>query len=175
MKPVSEKTAVQALETIRKDLRQKVSSYETRAKDCGTCEVQGFCCTDSHFVNVHISRLEAMAMLSALEEVSTELADRVRERNSAQVRKLRAVPANDTFSARYSCPLFEPGIGCLVHETAKPLPCIHHACYENAGDLPPDELLEHAEQKVSRINARLFGNAWNWQPIPVWLESLGTE
>ena len=39
----------------------------------------------------------------------------------------------------------------LVHAEAKPLPCIHHACYENEKDLPPDELLAEHEGLVNRI------------------------
>ena len=63
-------------------------------------------------------------------------------------------------------------MGCVVHKRGKPAPCINHACYESESDLPPDRLLEEAEKEVSRLNDRVYGNAWNWLPIPVWLEKV---
>ena len=42
-------------------------NFEFKAKDCGACETKGACCLDAHFVNVHITRLEAEAVLQALE------------------------------------------------------------------------------------------------------------
>ena len=37
-------------------------NFEFAAEDCGTCPTFGACCTDRHFVNVHITRLEAVAI-----------------------------------------------------------------------------------------------------------------
>jgi len=170
MKPLPEKKALEGLDEIRKGLRDRVSAFESRAKDCGTCETKGECCTDRHFVNVHVTRLEARSIFSALDGLSSELRKAVSERNRLEVEKFKDSPEGSGFFRTYSCPLFEPSIGCLVHHTAKPLPCIHHACYENETDLPPDELLETAETDVSRLNTRTYGNAWNWQPIPLWLD-----
>ncbi|MBA2734562.1 MAG: hypothetical protein H0U54_17005, partial [Acidobacteria bacterium] len=41
-------------------------NYEHAAEDCGTCPTRGVCCTDAHFVNVHITRLEAVAIRETL-------------------------------------------------------------------------------------------------------------
>ena len=169
MKPLPEKKALETLDEIRKDLRSRVSAFESRAKDCGTCETKGECCTDGHFVNVHVTMLEARSILLALDHLPPDLRQAVIERNRPEAEKMMDATESVEFSTTYSCPLFEPAVGCLVHYTAKPLPCIHHACYDDPKDLPPDELLENAENEVSRLNSRVYGNAWNWQPIPLWL------
>ncbi|MBA2734572.1 MAG: hypothetical protein H0U54_17055, partial [Acidobacteria bacterium] len=41
-------------------------NYEQAAENCGTCPTRGVCCTDAHFVNVHITRLEAVAIRETL-------------------------------------------------------------------------------------------------------------
>src|ERR671939_715752 len=41
-------------------------NYEHRAEDCRVCTTRGVCCTDAHFVNVHITRLEAVAIRETL-------------------------------------------------------------------------------------------------------------
>ena len=164
MKTRSEKRGIEALSEIREEFREKISrDYEFRAKDCESCEVQGSCCTDAHFVNVKISRLDAAAIRRALTDLPEELLERVVARNRSVLEGLDS-------SESYACPLFEPGFGCLVHETAKPLPCINHACYERKEDLPPDELLTKAEEKINRLNTAVYSRDWNWKPIPEWID-----
>ena len=73
----------------------------------------------------------------------------------------------DTFAQTYACPLFEKGIGCLVHQTAKPVPCIMHACYESPADLPPDEMQTRAESQIESLNARVYGRSMPLLPLPL--------
>jgi hypothetical protein len=148
--------------------------YEPAAQDCGTCPTAGVCCTDAHFVNVHISRLEAVAMRDALTNAPLSEAERraVYDRAAATAGRLVLGDDGDTFSRTYSCPLFQPGTGCLVHHEAKPAPCIHHACYENADDLPPEFLLGRAELAIEALNQTVYGEECDWRPIPVWLAAV---
>ena len=146
--------------------------YEHAAADCRTCPTAGVCCTDAHFVNVHITRLEAVAMRETLRRTPrlTDLERRAvyrRAREAVARYDLRA--AGDTFKQTYSCPLFEPAVGCLVHARAKPAPCIQHACYENWEDLPPASLQARAEHRVEQLNREVYGAAWAWLPTPLWL------
>ncbi|NNE65053.1 MAG: hypothetical protein HKN33_00685 [Pyrinomonadaceae bacterium] len=171
MKTLSEKKGIKSLGKLREKFRESIENgYETAAKDCLTCEVQGSCCTDAHFVNVHISRLEAAAMLDAFNDLPADLRGRISDRVDRSVEEL-----GSSFSDTYACPLFEKGIGCLVHKTAKPLPCINHACYGNESDLPPSELLESTESEISSLNNRVYRNDWNWLPIPLWLKRIARE
>ena len=62
MKTISQTSALLHLTEIREDLREGVTGYEHRAKSCITCDTPGACCLDEHFVNVRISRLEAVAI-----------------------------------------------------------------------------------------------------------------
>ncbi|MDH3528129.1 MAG: hypothetical protein OEQ28_01065 [Acidobacteriota bacterium] len=165
MKTWSEKRGLAALEKLRKNFSRRIrAAYEFRAKDCLTCDVQGSCCTDAHFVNVHISKLAAVAIRDALAALDPTVRERVIRRNKHAVESLQS-----DFASTYSCPLFEKGVGCLVHQTAKPLPCINHACYENASDLPPSAILKSFEMKIGRLNDSVYRKNWNWLPIPVWL------
>lgn len=147
--------------------------FEHRAKSCLTCDVRGVCCTDAHFVNVHITRLEAVAISEALKKLNPRKRAEIYRRNAETVRKYDlAAYTEDSFGQKFACPLFEKKEGCLVHRAGKPLPCIQHACYEKEEDLPPDELMHERERSVERLNRRAFGSAWNWLPLPVWLEKL---
>ena len=170
MKTLTLKNAIRRLRSIREDFRRLIENgYETNAKECETCEAQGSCCTDGHFVNVRVTRLEA----AAIEEALTELPRATAVKVIGKARKIpsriseRQAERQDAYF--YSCPLFEPGIGCLVHKTSKPLPCINHACYEKKEDLPPSALLEDAEAKVSLLNQRVYRNSWSVLPIPSWI------
>ena len=164
MKTLSEKRGIALLSMLRNKFRARIAhGYEFRAKDCESCEVQGSCCTDAHFVNVRISRLDAAAINKTLKDLPVGLREKVSARN-------REVMAQSGNSERYACPLFEPGVGCLVHETAKPLPCINHACYERKEDLPPDEILNAAEERINRLNTAVYRKEWNWKPIPEWIK-----
>ena len=159
MRPFSERKALLKLDEIRDEFRHEIRrDYEHRAKSCLTCETPGACCLDAHFVNVRISRLEAAAIRNELEKLSEGLQTRVESR----IAELQDQPIAET----YYCPLFEKGIGCLVHETAKPLPCIAHACYERKEDLPPDELLAEREVEIEKLNRRVYGRT-TLLPIPL--------
>ena len=147
-------------------------NYEGAAEDCATCPTRGACCTDAHFVNVHITRLEAVAIRETLRRTPrlTETARRAvyrRAREAVERFNLRA--GGDTFRQTFSCPLYEPSIGCLVHARAKPAPCIQHACYENWEDLPPTSLQARTEHRVEQLNTEIYGAAWAWLPLPLWL------
>ncbi|MEZ5422510.1 MAG: hypothetical protein R2682_05375 [Pyrinomonadaceae bacterium] len=174
MKLLSEKKALEDLAAIRARFAARIKNgYEHAAKDCLSCETKGACCLDAHFVNVRVSRLEAAAMRNAIGELPPDLRKRVAERTAAAIERYGLRSAEDADAATYACPLFEPGIGCLVHSTAKPLPCISHACYERQEDLPPDEILDSAELAVANLNRRVYGKATAQLSIPLALESVG--
>ncbi len=168
MKKLSEKTALTKLLSQKIAFAERIKTgYEQKAKDCLTCETQGECCLDAHFVNVHITRLEAAAIRRVLGRFSDERQAEIYERIDETIAKYDLSVSGDTFAKTYACPLFEKGIGCLVHEEGKPLPCIQHACYENKEDLPPDHLQTEQERLVTDLNRRTYGVAATWLPLPV--------
>ena len=172
MKLVSEKKALERLAEIKTDLKAKVSSYESRAKSCLTCNTPGACCVDEHFVNVHISRLEAAAIRKSLERLTTRKRDEIYERIDTVVTKYELDGVGDTYARTFACPLFEKGSGCLVHNDGKPVPCIVHACYERKDDLPPDELQVRAEQRINDLNKLTYGRSLPLLPLPVALNKI---
>lgn len=153
-------------------------NYEHAAEDCSTCPTRGVCCTDEHFVNVHITRLEAVAIRETLER-TPRLNDAGRRavytRARAAVERFDLRAAGDTFRQTFACPLYEPSAGCLVHARAKPAPCIQHACYENWEDLPPTSLQARTEHRIEQLNRELYGSAWAWLPLPLWLSLIDPE
>lgn len=168
MKLISQQKALERLAVIRSDLRSKISDvYELKAKSCLTCETKGACCLDEHFVNVHISRLEAVAIKDAIAGFDAEKQKEIYERIETAIERYGLTPTGDTFTQTYACPLFEKETGCLVHKTSKPLPCITHACYESQSDLPPDELLDTAELAIHQLNVQTYGKAESLLPIPL--------
>lgn len=179
-----EEEALARLQRLKASYQTVIKSgYEHRAADCRSCPTAGVCCTDSHFVNVHITRLEAIAIRETLRRTPrlTEGERRAVYRRARDVVERYGLHAGgDTFAQTYSCPLFEPQRGCLVHARAKPAPCIQHACYENWEDLPPASLQSRTEHRVERLNTEVYGRAWDWLPTPLWLtlvdpESSGSE
>src|SRR5260221_6504627 len=148
MKLVSEKHGIEKLAEIRESFRTRIArDFEHKAASCETCKTPGACCLDAHFVNVRISKLEAVA----IRQVLSRLPITVRERVYGRIESVaQGLSEDDT----YACPLYEKGIGCLVHAEAKPVPCIQHACYEHNEDLPPDEMLDEAEVRIDRLNRR---------------------
>ena len=150
-------------------------NFEFVAQDCTTCPTFGACCTDAHFVNVHITRLEAAAIRVSIADnpnLSVEEKQSVFKRVKETIEKYDLKDSGDTFAQTFACPLFVPKIGCLVHQGgAKPAPCIQHACYENKEDLPPDCLQDSVENKIQKLNRAVYGEDWRWMPIPVWLAS----
>lgn len=160
------------LRRVKDSFRRFVQdNFEFAAQDCQTCPTFGACCTDAHFVNVHITRLEAVAIHQVLtEKLTAAELQKVQDRVAAAIEKYDLKWDSDTFAQTFACPLFEPKIGCLVHSEAKPAPCIQHACYENPQDLPPDCLLENVENKIEKLNREIYGDDWGWLPLPVALQ-----
>jgi hypothetical protein len=168
MKLLSRTKALEKLSSLKNDFRAHVSErYEHRAKSCLTCETKGACCLDAHFVNVHISRLEAEAIKDALEKLPADRRAQVYQRVDAAIENYSLTREGDTFAQTYACPLFEPELGCLVHNDGKPLPCIAHACYEKKEDLPPDTLLAEQEGLVEKLDLQVYGRPEPWLPIPL--------
>jgi hypothetical protein len=145
-------------------------NFEFKAKSCITCDTKGVCCTDAHFVNVHITRLEAVAIIKTLENLKK--LDEVLPRVSDTISTYGLNENGDTFEQTFACPLFEKNVGCLVHADAKPIPCITHACYDRKEDLPPQFLQDRITQKVEELNEEVYGEKTKWLPLPLWLEKL---
>jgi hypothetical protein len=146
--------------------------FEHRARDCRQCPTPGICCTDAHFVNVHITRLEAVAIRETIARTPRlDEAERsaVYERARETVARYRLSAAGDTFAQTFACPLFVAGRGCLVHQRAKPAPCVQHACYDDWADVPPLDQQWHEERRIEQLNTEAYGAAWAWLPLPLWL------
>lgn len=168
MKLLSEKQALVKLSYLRENFAQSIrDGYEHKAASCLTCTTPGACCLDAHFVNVHISRLEAAAIRNRIESLPVELRAEVFERTDRVIAEYGLSGEGDTFAQKFACPLYEKGVGCLVHEVGKPAACTVHACYENPADLPPDELQIEQERKIDDLNARTYGRRDQWLPIPL--------
>lgn len=166
MRWLSETKAIGILASIRVRFKGRLEHYEANAKNCAECRTPGACCLDEHFVNVRISRLEAAAIANSISGLSPVLRDKVIARTQLAATKfdLESDPAATKF---FACPLYERGHGCLVHKSAKPLPCIAHACYERREDLPPERLLAEAEEEVNALNRRVYGPHYAIEPIPL--------
>lgn len=166
---MEEREGLAELRRVKDAFRQFIKdNFEFAAKDCGACEAFGSCCTDAHFVNVHITRLEAAAIHEALDrKLSADEKQKVLARVRETIEKYDLKTAGDTFAQTFACPLFEPNLGCLVHAEAKPAPCIQHACYEKPEDLPPACLQENAERKIEKLNQEVYGDDWRWLPLPL--------
>jgi hypothetical protein len=168
MKPISESKAISSANRLKEEFAHHIrENYEYRAKSCAACETPGVCCTDAHFVNVRISRLEASAIRSVIERLPGDRANEVYRRVEEAIENYGLSIKDETFDQTFACPLFEKGIGCLVHNEGKPLPCIQHACYEREEDLPPDSLLDEYELKIERLNQRVYGTSQPLLPLPV--------
>ncbi len=168
MPTILEQESLTELRRVKDSYRKFISeNFETAAQDCAACPTFGACCTDAHFVNVHITPLEAVAIRETLQrKLNAEELKKIDERLAETIKKYALDKTGDTFKQTYACPLFEPKIGCLVHDEAKPAPCIQHACYERQEDLPPQCLQDNAERKIERLNQELYGEDWRWLPIP---------
>ena len=170
MKRLSEIKTLSELQRLKKNYQDFIkANFEHKAKDCLTCETRGACCLDAHFVNVHITKLEAAAIREALGNLSKEKQREIYKRAAETVKKYNLSAEGDTFAKTFACPLFEKEIGCLIHEQGKPVPCISHACYEKKEDLPPEKFQEEIENRIERLNIRTYGKAFSWLPLPVWL------
>lgn len=173
MRRLTEKEALARLQRGKAAFQSHIKiGFERAARDCRVCPTAGVCCTDAHFVNVHITRLEAMAIRETLRRtprLGEEARRAVYARARAAVARYGLHATGETAAQTFACPLFEPGTGCLVHQRAKPAPCIQHACYDNWEDVPPIELQWQAERRVEQLNMEAYGAAWAWLPLPVWL------
>ena len=168
MKYLSEIRALQKLHSVKTEYAEAIrNGYEYRARPCTTCSTPGACCLDVHFVNVRITRLEAVAIRQRLDQLSPVHRASVYSRIDDVIEKYQLTDGGDVASQTFACPLFEKGIGCLVHELGKPLPCIAHACYERKEHLPPEELLTEREIEVDKLNERVYGKPTQWLPLPV--------
>lgn len=169
----AERAALARLQRVKVAYQSFIKlNYEHAAEDCATCPTRGVCCTDAHFVNVHITRLEAVAMRETLRRTPrlTEGERRaVYQRARAAVERYDLRAAGDTFGQTYACPLYDARQGCLVHRRAKPAPCIQHACYDDWEDLPPTRLQTRTEHRIEQLNTKVYGAAWAWLPTPLWL------
>jgi hypothetical protein len=167
MRFTSEKKGLTHLRAIKSSFAEAIrQGYEHRAKSCSTCKTPGACCLDAHFVNVRITRLEAVAIRDRIDQLSLEHRKAVYSRIDDVIEKYHLSDGDDAGPQTYACPLFEREVGCLVHGYGKPLPCIAHACYERKEDLPPDELLTEREIEVDRLNERVYGKPAEWLPLP---------
>ena len=170
---ITETVALAQLQRLKHAYQRLIMrEYEHAAMSCKTCRNPGICCTDAHFVNVHITKLEALAIRKTLERtrrVSDEERRAVYKRARKTVETYGLRSSCPTFEQTYSCPLFDRACGCLVHQRAKPAPCIQHACYENWQNLPPDHLQTRTVYRVEQLNRSVYGDDWGWLPIPVWL------
>jgi hypothetical protein len=175
----SEAEALAQLQRVKSAYQSFIKlNYEHAAEDCRTCPTRGVCCTDAHFVNVHITRLEAVAMRETISRTPrlTEAGRRaVYARARAAIERYDLRASGDTFRQTFSCPLYEPSLGCLVHARAKPAPCIQHACYDNWEDLPPASLQTRSEHRIEQLNTEIYGAAWAWLPVPLWLSLVDPE
>ncbi|MDT7602505.1 MAG: hypothetical protein QOF61_502 [Acidobacteriota bacterium] len=173
MKRLTEAAALARLRREKAAFQTQIKlNFERAARPCSACPTPGVCCTDAHFVNVHITRLEAVHISETLRR-TPRLSDAARRavyaRARAAVARYSLRAAGDTFAQTFACPLFAPGTGCLVHTRAKPAPCTQHACYDRWEDVPPVALQWRVESRIERLNEQVYGAAWAWLPIPLWL------
>jgi hypothetical protein len=173
MKTLTETKALQDLQKLKSEFQNFIKeNYEPNAQNCETCPTKGACCLDAHFVNVHITKLEAVAIGKTLAKLDAKKRREIYRRISETVDRYALRADGDSFAKTYACPLYEKSVGCLVHYEGKPAPCISHACYENEADLPPDNLQTEIENQIERLNKRVYGGVWNYLPLPVWLDLL---
>ncbi|HEV8590872.1 MAG TPA: hypothetical protein VGQ55_02135 [Pyrinomonadaceae bacterium] len=168
MKRLGLTTALERLQDLKEEYAVEIrEKYEHKAKSCITCETKGACCLDAHFVNVHITQLEAAAITRVLSRLSDDKQAEIYSRTESAISKYGLSDEGDSFAKTYACPLFEPAIGCLVHAEGKALPCITHACYERQEDLPPDSVQAEREHSVESLNRAVYGDRVQWLPLPV--------
>src|SRR5688572_12763385 len=88
MKFTSEKKGLTQLQRIKNGFAETIrNGYEQRAKSCATCPTPGACCLDAHFVNIRITRLEAVAINHRLSELSPEHREEVYSRIDNAIEK----------------------------------------------------------------------------------------
>lgn len=164
-----EQEALRELRRVKDAYRRFIrDNFEFAAKDCGACATFGACCVDAHFVNVHITKLEAAAIFQTLQNKLGEAErETVFARVAETIEKYDLSGEGDTFAQTFACPLFDKNAGCLVHGEAKPAACISHACYENKADLPPACLQDNATRKIEKLNWEVYKQECVWKPLPI--------
>ena len=179
MRKLTEAEAVARLKRGKAAFQTHIKlSFEHRALDCRVCPTPGVCCTDAHFVNVHITRLEAVAIrdtLALTPRLDEEARRAVYTRARDCVGRYGLTSSGDSFAQTFSCPLFVKDVGCLVHQRAKPAPCVQHACYDTWADVPPLDTQWREERRIEQLNTEAYGAAWEWLPLPVWLTLLDPD
>src|ERR1700749_5309040 len=107
---LSEAEALAGLQRSKAAFQTHVKlNFEHRALDCRACPTPGACCTDAHFVNVHITRLEAVAIRDTLTRTPRLNEE---ERRAVYVRAHEAVgrdgraPSGETLAPAPSCSVF---------------------------------------------------------------------
>ncbi|MBL8151660.1 MAG: hypothetical protein JNN15_17170 [Blastocatellia bacterium] len=180
MRQIDESKALVQLRRTKQHFSDYIArKYAFKAYDCAKCTT--VCCADSQFVNVNITRLEAVAILRTLKNsprIGSEKVAEILKKAEKAIEKYHLAKHRDTFSQTYACPLFESGKGCLVHWKAKPAPCIQHGCYENWQDLPDELELRRVEQRIARLNESVYQSDqqnWSYATIPVWLIEIAKE
>jgi hypothetical protein len=177
MRKISEAQALVQLRRRKQQFAAYIAqNYGEKALDCRQCST--ICCANDKFVNVNITRLEAIAIWRTLKNsprITPQLFEKILTRVTAAIEQYRLSPYGDTFLQTYACPLFEKGIGCLVHWKAKPGPCIQHGCYQDWQDLPDTEAFSRVEQKVEKLNKTVYHQDWQYATIPVWLSRIANE
>ncbi|MCS6874857.1 MAG: hypothetical protein N2Z23_08975 [Pyrinomonadaceae bacterium] len=168
MKILSKKKALVELKKLKNNFREIIKeNYEFKAKDCSKCNQT--CCLDAKFVNVHITKLEAILIHDHLrEKYPQEKAKQINEKVKEVIERFDIARNMENSSHTFPCPFFEQGSGCLIHEV-KPIACIQHACYEKSEDLPPEKLQAEIERKIERLNERTYGKPSRWFPLPIWI------
>ncbi|HZS47555.1 MAG TPA: hypothetical protein VFC63_20960 [Blastocatellia bacterium] len=172
MRKINESEALARLKRIKDNFRAYIGRHSQNAIDCSTCSMP--CCQDSKFVNVNITRLEATAILRTLQQsprISKQKFYQIITKAEQTVVRHRLDAVGDTFKQTYSCPLFEKGVGCLVHYKAKPAPCIQFGCYEDWQDIPDMTEFHRVQRRVERLHEAI-GEEPIYQTIPVWLKKL---
>src|SRR5215210_6849319 len=99
MKIIGKNEGLRKLETLKSRFAEIIeTNYEDRAKPCATCETKGACCLDAHFVNVHITRLEAETIINVIDELPLDKKNEVETRIEESIEKYRLTDHGDTFS-----------------------------------------------------------------------------
>lgn len=171
MRYVSERKALEQLAVLKSKFRNIIKDkYEFRAKDCKNCSAE--CCLDANFVNVHITKLEAILIVKYLEKkLDKEKLEQLKKHVEQTVIRYRLDSDAETSSKTFACPFFEKTVGCLIHEI-KPLACIQHACYEKREHLPPEDLQAEFERGIEHLNEKTYGKPATWLPLPTWIKTI---
>src|SRR5687768_7428910 len=103
MRLIAETKGLEKLVEIQREFASEIrSGYEHKARSCAVCTTPGACCLDEHFVNVRISRLEAVAINGVLETLPTERQQMVEHRVRSAIERYKLDEAIDV-ATTYSC------------------------------------------------------------------------